>query len=319
MLRAGPIHIAVIDAAPQCTFHHDELHLAQPFSGIVVALVWLLRILRVSELSASPRPAPHSARKSPRPAPEAQEKTTSTNSSMILRSVRVQDQTHSQRRHASRKRAEHRREHVKFPSTWSAWRLCAGDGDACREHADWLQRRRPTRRPRRHQETGRGRVRRGERPSHHRSWTQSPQHRGRRRPGLRVQKARRRRQVACEPTEAAWRARETRERRSWGGGTGGQHLVAKPVTSPDSARATEPRKPEAVLELRRGARLGSGAGERERVRAREEADVRVAERNKDAATSWLGGVVTEAQRWRRELRVSQQWKEQRSDQNQRGP
>ena len=90
-----------------------------------------------------------------------------------------------------------------------------------------------------------------------------------------------------EPTEAAWRARETRERRSWGGGTGGQHLVAKPVTSPDSARATEPRKPEAVLELRRGARLGSGAGERERVRAREEADVRVAERNKDAATSWL--------------------------------
>ena len=58
MLRAGPIHIAVIDAAPQCTFHHDELHLAQPFSGIVVALVGLLRILRVSELSASPRPAP---------------------------------------------------------------------------------------------------------------------------------------------------------------------------------------------------------------------------------------------------------------------
>ena len=29
--------------------------------------------------------------------------------------------------------------------------------------------------------------------------------------------------------------------------TGGQLLVAKPVTSPDSARATEPRKPEATL------------------------------------------------------------------------
>ena len=69
--------------------------------------------------------------------------------------------------------------------------------------------------------------------------------------------------------------------------------MAKPVTSPDSARATEPRKPEAVLELRRGARLGSGAGERERVRAREEADVRVADRNKDAATSWLGEGTTE--------------------------
>ena len=46
----------------------------------------------------------------------------------------------------------------------------------------------------------------------------------------------------CDPVEAACRARETRERRSWGGGTGGQLLVAKPVTSPDSARATEPRR-----------------------------------------------------------------------------
>ena len=92
----------------------------------------------------------------------------------------------------------------------------------------------------------------------------------------------------CDPAEAAWRARETRERRSWGGGTGGQLLVAKPVTSPDSARATEPRRPEATLELRRGARgarLGSGAGERERVRVRGEAALRDAERNKEAATS----------------------------------
>ena len=32
--------------------------------------------------------------------------------------------------------------------------------------------------------------------------------------------------------------------------------MAKPVTSPESARATEPRKPEAVLELRRGAAPG---------------------------------------------------------------
>ena len=63
------------------------------------------------------------------------------------------------------------------------------------------------------------------------------------------------------------------------------------MTSPDSARATEPRKPEATLELRRGARgarLGIGAGERERVRARGEVALRDAERNKEAATSWLG-------------------------------
>ena len=90
--------------------------------------------------------------------------------------------------------------------------------------------------------------------------------------------------------EAAWRARATRERRSWGGGTGGQLLVAKPVTSPDSARATEPRRPEATLELRRGARgarFGRGAGERERVRVRGEEALSDAERNREAATSRL--------------------------------
>ena len=86
------------------------------------------------------------------------------------------------------------------------------------------------------------------------------------------------------------RQRGERERRGKGaaeeaGGTGGQLLVAKPVTSPDSARATDPRKPEATLELRRGARLGSGAGERERVRVRGEAALRDAERRREAATS----------------------------------
>ena len=81
MLRAGPIHIAVIDAAPLYTFHHDELHLAQPLSGIVIALVGLLRILRVSKLSASPRPAPTAPEKAHVLRQEAQEKTTSTNSS----------------------------------------------------------------------------------------------------------------------------------------------------------------------------------------------------------------------------------------------
>ena len=58
------------------------------------------------------------------------------------------------------------------------------------------------------------------------------------------------------------------------------------------ARATEPRKPEATLELRRGARLGNGAGERERVRVRGEAAVMDAERSREAATSWLGEGAT---------------------------
>ena len=67
--------------------------------------------------------------------------------------------------------------------------------------------------------------------------------------------------------------------------------MAKPVTSPDSARATEPRRPEATLELRRGtrgARFGKGAGERERVRVRGEEALCDAERSKEAATSRQG-------------------------------
>ena len=31
----------------------------------------------------------------------------------------------------------------RYRATWSAWRLCAGDGGACRERADQLQRHRP--------------------------------------------------------------------------------------------------------------------------------------------------------------------------------
>ena len=100
-------------------------------------------------------------------------------------------------------------------------------------------------------------MRQGERPNRHRSWTQTPRHRGPQEPGLKASTG------VCEPTEAAWRARETRERRNWGGGTGGQLLVAKPVTSPDSARATELRKPEAVAGTATRCALGQrrrGAG-----------------------------------------------------------
>ena len=116
---------------------HDELHHAQAFSGNVKALVGLLRVLRVAELAAPPPPASgapeeaqvlhQSRRKRPRPPTLLHDP---------RKCARAQDETHSQRSHASRKRAEHRREHVKYPSTWSAWRLCAGDGDACRGHAD---------------------------------------------------------------------------------------------------------------------------------------------------------------------------------------
>ena len=59
------------------------------------------------------------------------------------------------------------------------------------------------------------------------------------------------------------------------------------MTSPDSARATDPRATETVLELRLGARFGSGTGERDRERALEEAAVVAAARGKAVAASWL--------------------------------
>ena len=96
---------------------------------------------------------------------------------------------------------------------------------------------------------------------------------------------------------AASRLKQRGERERRGKGAAGEAgLVGNtwwPSPCPDSARATEPRKPEAVLELRHGARFGSGVGARERVRARLEAEARLEERNKDAAISWLGEVATE--------------------------
>ena len=64
-------------------------------------------------------------------------------------------------------------------------------------------------------------------------------------------------------------------------------MTAKPVTSPDSARATDPRATETVLELRLGARFGSGTRERDRERALEESVVVAAARSKGVAASWL--------------------------------
>ena len=59
------------------------------------------------------------------------------------------------------------------------------------------------------------------------------------------------------------------------------------MTSPDSARATDPCATETVLELRLGARFGSGTGERDRERALEEAAVVPPARGKAVAASWL--------------------------------
>ena len=76
------------------------------------------------------------------------------------------------------------------------------------------------------------------------------------------------------------------------GGTGGQLLTARPVTSPDSARATEPRM-EATLRLRLGARFGSGAGERERERGPLGAVDETAVLTRAAVAASLNGVEEE--------------------------
>ena len=109
-------------------------------------------------------------------------------------------------------------------------------------------------------------MRQGARPIRHRSWTKTPWHEGRR-GQERWERWNQKRQRGAGTLSRQRGGRERHVRDAAGeAGLGGQHLVAKPVTSPDSARATEPRRPEAALELRRGARgarFGRGAGERE--------------------------------------------------------
>ena len=166
-----------------------------------IALVGLLRILRVAELSASPRPAPTAPekahvlrqirRKRPRPP------TLPHDPQKCARAQGQNPQPATPRQPKTRRAPERARQNSLHIERLAAlrwrWRRLSraqptsssgvsrlGDGGRGR-----------------YQETGRGRVRQGERPSHHRSWTRSPQHRGPQRPGLRVQRARRRRQVAA--------------------------------------------------------------------------------------------------------------------------
>ena len=262
MLRAGPIHIAVIDAAPLYTFQRGELHLAQPVSGIVAALVGLLRILRVAKLSTSPRPAPtapekahvlrRKRRKRPRPP-------SPPNDPQVVCS---NPQPATPREPKTRRASERARQislHMERLAAlrWRRRRLSRARRLSPAAPAGWAT-------------AAVAPPKDGVRPCVSRRASQSSSElvavsagQGASEAGAEGAEGPEASPGGGEPTEAAWRARETRERRSWGGGTGGQRLVAKPVTNPVSARATEPRKPEAVLELRRGARFGSGAGERE--------------------------------------------------------
>ena len=173
-------------------------------------------------------------------------------------------------------------------ATWSAWRLCAGDGGACRERADQLQRRRPAgrRRLQRHWEAGRGRVRRGGRPNRCQSRTR---HLGRGKPRrlVLVQKPQELRQMAAECPKL----QQTREGHGRGAaereGLVGSSWRPNPWPVPTQRGRRIHARQKTVLELRLGARFGSGAGERDRERALEEAAVVTAARGRAVAASWL--------------------------------
>ena len=114
------------------------------------------------------------------------------------------------------------RENIKCPSTWSAWRLCAGDGDACREHAGLAQAAAAG-----WATAAAAPPKDGARPCASRRASQSLSEldavsaaQGASEAGAEGAEGPEASTGGCEPTEAAWRARETRERRSWGGGTG---------------------------------------------------------------------------------------------------
>ena len=131
-------------------------------------------------------------------------------------------------------------------------------------------------------------MRQGARPTRHQSWTGTPQHEDPQEQELEEQRVQRQRQTA-EILSRRPGVPEQHVRDAAGeAGLAGSSWWPSPVTSPDSARATEPRRLEATLELRRGARgarFGRGAGERERVRVRGEGALRDAERSREAATS----------------------------------
>ena len=101
-----------------------------------VALVGLLQIFREAELFATPEPAPTTLerarvlRGSRRRRPQGP-----TNRHDPRKYARAQNEPTSEAAPTGSAQSSGRRR-IKCPSTWSAWRLCAVDGDACREHAD---------------------------------------------------------------------------------------------------------------------------------------------------------------------------------------
>ena len=255
--------------------------------------VGLLKVFKEVERNATPGPAPVTPRRARKPRSHRGRLQGPANRHDPRKHARAQSEPTSVAT-PNRKHTKRQEEQIKCPSTWSAWRLCADGGrrlSRARRLAPAASAGLGDGGRGAHQEMGRGRVRQGERPIRRRSWTQTPWHEEPRKPGQRAQRVQKhQREVATRRKRHEERERRVRAAAGEAGPVGNSWWPS-PVTSPDSARATEPRRPEATLELRRGARgarLGSGAGERERVRVRGEAALRDAERNKEAATSWLG-------------------------------
>ena len=141
-----------------------------------MALVGLLQVSREAELIATPKPAPTTPEKAPQ-TQEPQEKTARTsNTTRPSKACTSPEQTH-QRGHAKRERVKQQKE--TYQMSLHMERLAAL---RCRRRRLSRARRLApaavSRRPRCHQEMGRGRVRQGARPIRHRSWTKTPWHEG---------------------------------------------------------------------------------------------------------------------------------------------
>ena len=104
-----------------------------PRSG--VALVELLQVSREAELIATPKPAPTTPEKAPKPGAAEEDRKDQQCDMTPRKHARAQSKPTSEATPSGSARSS-RRKHIKYPATWSAWRLCAADDDACREHAD---------------------------------------------------------------------------------------------------------------------------------------------------------------------------------------
>ena len=123
------------DASPERVATKKEPYLAKTYQGSLVTRVGLLKVFKEVERNATPGPAPVTPRKARKPRSRRRRLQGPANQHDPRKHARAQSEPTSVAT-PNRKHTKRQEEQIKCPSTWSAWRLCADGGDACREHAD---------------------------------------------------------------------------------------------------------------------------------------------------------------------------------------